>query len=403
MRFRFEHPAVVTGKWENGHVRRELVRVSADFEIAEYSSAEAPRTFTVKDSHTGLHKTFRTVDNGHYKRWAWDEPAHSFGSDSQLLRSIYNGKELDFGAIGALVSGEIKRVQKITQYREIENTSRRPLKRELEGGLDTLEVSCIKAPILKNWQWLGPDVQQEVAEWRDRISAVLANIILVDGIPHMRTFEPCHRVRHAATFSGRVGDVEADTSSVYAAEPDRTSFDPKTGLDNFGRNALMIGTHYFAATELHEAIRFAEESGWGVGNRRHEIEVHEESAVSFDYFEMEAVRHARMLHDRGGKMIASIRQEGGIDTYCGRPVDTETMRSRVEAMRTALVAWQSDRKGTDDLSAPFEALLEDVLNWGKAQPTKSTFDLEDQMNSFKLREDMAVIKLAPVMGATPCA
>ncbi|MCV9964122.1 hypothetical protein OIU34_19760 [Pararhizobium sp. BT-229] len=403
MRFSFEHPAVVTGKWENGHVRRELVRVAADFEIAEYSSEEAPRTFTVRDLSTELCKTIRTLDKGHYMRWRYDEPSSSFGSDSQLLRSIYNGKMLDFQAIGALVSDEIKRVQKITQYKEIENTSRRPLKRELEVGLDTLEVSCMKAPILKNWQWLGPDVQQELSDWRDRIGAVLANIILVDGIPHMRTFEPCHRVRHTTTFNGRVGDIEAYSALVYTAEPDRTSFDPKTGLENLGGNALMIGTHYFAATERPEAFRFAEESGWGVGSLRHEIEVHDESAVGLDFLEMETVRHARILHDRAGTMLEHVKDRDGVDIYCGQAVDTEMMRSQIEALRASLLDWQSERKGTDELASPFEDLLEHVMHWEDARPTKSSFGLPEQMASFKVREDMSPVIVAPIAGATPCA
>jgi hypothetical protein len=404
MRVTLDHPAVVTGTWENGHVRRELVRVSANFDIAECSTEEAPRSFTVRDLHTDLRKTFRTVDKKQFKRWTGDEPAHSFGPDSQLMRSLYNGKSLDFGAIGALVSDEITRVQKTSQYREIENTSRRPLKRELQGGLDTLEVSCMKAPLLKNWQWLGPDVDQEVADWRDRISSILANIILVDGIPHMRTFEPCHRVRHATTLSGRIGDVDAHLTSLYSTKPDRTSVDPETGLENLGKNALMIGSHYFAATEFEEAVAFAEESGWGVGRRQHEIDVHDESAVQFDYFEMEMVRHARMVHDLAGNMIANIRREDGADTYHGRPVNAAMMRTYLDAMRTAIVAWQSNREATDNLAEPFEALVEQVLHWEKARLTKPTFDLSDQLSSFKLREDMAEIKLSPVMGATPsCA
>lgn len=69
-----EHPAVVTGKWENGHIRRELVRVSDDFEIAEYSSEEAPRTFTVRDLRTELCKTVRTVDEGRMITPKWFAP-----------------------------------------------------------------------------------------------------------------------------------------------------------------------------------------------------------------------------------------------------------------------------------------------------------------------------------------
>lgn len=408
MRFTFEHPAVVTGTRENGNVRRELVRASADFEIAEYSTAEAPLTFTVRERSTETTKaTIRTVANGHYKKWTWDEPSCCFGSDAVLMRSLYTGKNLAFKAIRDLVYAEVARVEKLGDYRGIEHTERKPLKRELKDGLDSLSVSCMKAPILKNWQWLGPDVQAEVAAWRESVTAVLARIILVDGVPYTRSFEPCYSIMHGDVLVRRhrgPGSINAATTAVYSQEPDRISCDPATGLADMKREATLLGTQFFAATDLSEAVRFSQESGWGDdGELKNEIIVHDEAAISTDFLEMETVRHSRMLHDRAGKMVHALRHSDGVDFYCDQPVDAASMRSQIEAMRTALLSWQIERDGTDGLSTPFEDLLEHVLHWGDAQRTKTSFDLEDQMNAFKVREDMSPVTVAAFMGATPCA
>ncbi|MBY3157271.1 hypothetical protein HFO56_33645 [Rhizobium laguerreae] len=404
MRFTFNHPAVVTGTWENGHVRRELVRVAADFEIAEYSSAEAPLTFEVRDqtsNETSLR--IRTVGGRHYKRWRWDEPSTIFGTDSQFLRSLYNGRELEFSGIERLVDAEITRVKSFDHYRSIENTERRPFKREEEAGLGPLSVSCMKAPMLKNWQWLGPDAATEVADWRDRTAAILGNVAFVDGIPHVRTFEPCYRVSHAPLGSSRKGViVSVDNASFYAKEPDRTVVDPATGFEILGKNALMIGLHNFAPTEFHDLRSFCLECGWGFDDRpRQEIVTHDPSAVGLDYLEMETVRHARMLHDRAGQMIKLVVLRDGAEVFCGQPVDTHILQAQMDALRISLLSWQSDRNGTDKLAAPFEDLLEHVLHWEEARPTKATFDISDQMASFKVREDMSPVVVAPIAGATP--
>jgi hypothetical protein len=170
------------------------------------------------------------------------------------------------------------------------------------------------------------------------------------------------------------------------------------------REALLLGTQFFAATDYSEAVRFCHESGWGDdGELKNEILVHDEAAIGTDFLEMETVRHARILYDRAGKMIHGLRHTDGVDYYCDQPVASDTMGSQMEALRTALLTWQIERNGTEGLTAPFEDLLEQVLHWGQAQRTKTSFDLEDQINAFKVREDMSPVVVAPIPGATPCA
>jgi hypothetical protein len=407
MRLRLDHPAVVTGLWEDGKVRHELVRVGADFEFAEYSSAEAPLSFEVRDPHQNetVNKV-RTIGGRHFQRWKHDEPSCAFGSDANLMRSLYHGKQLDFRTIESLVEAEIQRVRRMNGDRGIENTNRKPLKRELLDGLETVAVSCMKAPLLKNWQRLGADVSEEVKRWHDLIAEVLANIVLVDGAPYVRTFEPCYRVEHPTAFGGRFAtgaSISANNAHDYAKEPDRLVINPETGFERLGELALVLGFQNFAATDLNDAIRFCQESGWHFnGNQKHEIIVHDSTAIGIDYLEMETARHARMLHQRAEWMIKEVRKREGTDVYCGEPVDVAVMRTQIDAVRSSLLLWQTDRTRIHDLAAPFEDLLEHSLHWEDAQPTKSTFDHADQMEAFKLREDMVPIRVSPITGATLC-
>ncbi|MCS4090212.1 hypothetical protein [Rhizobium sp. BK176] len=405
MRFNFNHPAVVTGTWENGNIRRELVRVAAEFEIVEYSDAEAPRTFDVHDRWQDQNVRIRTVGGRHYKRWRWDEPHAAFGPESQLIQSLYNGKELDFAGIEAMLDSEVTRVKTIDAYRGIENTDRKPLKREAQAGLSSLAVSGMKAPILKNWQWLGPDTESEVATWRERISAMLANIAFVDGIPHVRTFEPCYQVSRTQLGSGSGVLVSVENARFYAKEVDRTLVDPKTGFEILGKNALMIGAHNFSPLEFQDLRRFCVDAGWGSDDSpRYDIVTHDTDAVGIDYLEMETVRHARILHDHAGRMLKnSVKRDDGVEVYYGQQVDTHRMLAQLEALRVAILRWQSERNGTDHLAAPFEDLLDHVLHLTDSQFGKPAFGITEQMESFGVREDMAPVVVAPVAGATPCA
>jgi hypothetical protein len=409
MRFTFNHPAVVTGTWDNGDVRRELVRVGADFEIAEYSSAEAPLSFTVRNrSSQETSSSIRTVASGHHKKWTRDEPSCGFGSDAVLMQSIYTGNHLAFKAIRDLVYDEVRRVYSAVDYRGIQNTDRKLLKREIKEGLDSLSVSCMKAPMLRNWQWLGSDVENEVASWRQNIADLFARIILVDGVPYTRCFEPCYGVFHADTI-GRINQandlIRTSTTAIYSEEPDRVSYDTQTGLNIMKREAFVLGSHFFAATDYDDAVRFIQESG-GIANGeiKNEIIVHDPSAVMTDFLEMETVRHARIVHDRAQKLVHALqRDEDGVCFYNGQEVDAEIMCSQIKNMETALVTWQEDKIGIDALSAPFEELLEHVLHWSDSQWVNSSYDLEAQMDAFKLREDMSPVTVPAFAGATPGA
>nr|WP_250807451.1 hypothetical protein [Neorhizobium tomejilense] len=400
MRIRFEHPAVVTGTWENGHVRRELVRVPTEFEILEFTDDEAPLSFTVVDDASGeVMQSYRTVGGRQYKAWRWDKPDNLFYDESNLMNSVYTGAQFEFRGLADILKEEVRRVAKITQYRNIENAERKPLKREEAMGFSPQAVSCKKAPVLKGWQWLGPDTKEEVAEWHAKTAAIFSKIILVEGYPHVLSFEPCYRLTASGTSRGnRSGPASPGVASlaVYGGNLDGPVIDPATGFEGLSAQALLVGEQFFAANDRDGMKQFAEESGWGTDERPSEtITVYHEGSVTADFLELETVRHARILYDRARLMVSRLRTVDSVEQYSDRPIDKADMLDGMEQLRVAILDWQARRNGTEHLAAPFENLLAEMIRWEEGRQKINSFDLLDQVKAFRVREDMTDVTFIP--------
>ncbi|MBY3151439.1 hypothetical protein HFO56_03425 [Rhizobium laguerreae] len=406
MRIRFEHPAVVSGTWDSGQVRRELVRVASGFEIKELSEAEAPRSFDVIAAGGTLHE-YRTVGGRHYKKWTLDMGVEQFNPDSNIMGSIYTGKNLDFPVLTDLLKAEIRETRKHSGPAHIENTERPVLKRESRAGLDSRAVALIKAPILKRWQWLGPETDAEIADWRSRTAEVLEKIIMVEGCLHTLSYEPCYRLNASGTSTHiRRGPAHLVTHNmaVYGNQLKGRPVDPNTGLENLGYLALLLGDQFFGANERDEAVEFAKASGWGLSDQGMEtIVVHDDRGPSADVLELETVRHARMVYEGARLMIEQTRRVNRVDQYSGRPVDKNTMRQTMEGLRQAILEWQNARSGVDGLAAPFEDLLAEIMRWEDGNRKLNGFDLIDQITAFKIREDMADVTVVTVPWSAPTA
>jgi hypothetical protein len=405
MRIRFDHPAVITGHWENGHIRRELVRVPAEFEIHELSDEEAPRSFTVLDDASGATiREYRCFEGRHYKRWDLDKTQGVFKPESHILNSVYSGIGLDFPGLADILKDEINKVRKISDYRDIENTDRQRTKKETVLGLDSRSVALMKAPMLKRWRWVGGNVNAEVDDWRNRTAEVFNKFILVNGQAYTLTFEPCYRVNASGTTENRTGlaQLSSSTVAVYGKDVRGPVHDTQTGFEKLGLMGLILGDQYFSANDRDTAVQFAEYSGWGLNDKGGEtIVVHNEAMTSDDFMELETIRHAYILYDRASLMVGRVRHVDGRDQYSGRYVDKEEMVAGLENLRHAILEWQTARDGTDNLASPFESILAEMMRWEEGSPKINTFDLIDQIKAFKVREDMAVVKITPRSWGAP--
>jgi hypothetical protein len=395
MRIRFDHPAVVSGVWHNGSVRRELVRVAADFEIRELSDREAPRSFTVNVEGTPLHE-FRTVGGRHYKKWVLDGPQDTLAPDSNLMKSLYTGGNVDFPVLTDVLKSEIRETRKHSGPAQIENTERTVLKRESKFGFDSRSVALLKAQHLRRWPWLGTETDDEVADWRERTAAVFDRIILVDGHAYTHSYEPCYRLVSSGASHARRGPAELvpHDMSVYGKALKGRQTDANTGLETLGYLGLVLGDQYFAANDMDGIAEFAEASGWGLKPSGQTIVVHNDAELSGDFTELETVRHARLVLDGARVTVSLVKGQNRMQyQYEGRAVDKLAMERKMESLRKAIVTWQDERSGTDRLVAPFEDLFAEIVQWQDGRPKRNAFDLQDQIKAFRVREDLADVNV----------
>ncbi|MCS4089206.1 hypothetical protein [Rhizobium sp. BK176] len=405
MRIRFDHPAVVSGEWHNGDVRRELVRVAADFEIKELSEREAPRSFTVDVNGTVLSE-YRMVGGRHYKKWIFDQQQDIREPASNLMKSLYTGANIDFPVLTDILKSEIRETRKLHGPAQIENTERSVLKRELQDGFDSRAIALLKAPHFKKWQWLGRDADAEIADWRERTAGVFDKIILVDGCPHLLSYEPCYRLVHAGTSQPRRGPAELvpHDVAVYGKTLKDRQTEANTGLETLGYLGLVLGAQFFAASDMEGIATFAEASGWGMRHIGQTIVIHNEAEPFGDFMELETVRHARIVLDGARVMIGQVKGQNHLQyQYHGRQVDKLAMQRKMECLRQAIVAWQDERNGIDGLVAPFEDLWTEIVQWDDGRPKRNAFELEDQVKAFRVREDLASVNVVTVPWISPLA
>ena len=390
MLIKFEHPAIVSGRWENGHPRHDLVRVTTDIEIAEYTRAEAPETFTVIDGKTReALRSVSSVGQRHYKRWDYDSDARWAVTGGELRNHLFM-KNGDFRSILFRVDEAVKEIRKTSRYRDVENTERTLLKRQIKAGWSSLGMACLKAPTLKNWKWLDNDTDAQVEHWRGVVRNVMSNIISIDGVPYTRSFEPLYELDCLKRFPR----ITQYSSYVFTGLPDPEPA-PGSRLFHLPSSSLTVGRHYFSPLDLEGAEAIAAETGCRISGPEQVILVHDEDAVGIDHLEMETVRHARMLYDAGIKMREIALSAGG--RYCGTEVDMAVMAAETSSLADAIVDWQENRD-IDRLSQPFETLFDRVVEWGELQSVKTSYDLVDQINTFRLRQDATPISI-PAYGA----
>jgi hypothetical protein len=395
MRIRFDHPAVVSGVWHDGSPRRELVRVASDFEIRELSDTDAPRSFTVDVEGSTLQE-FRTLGGRQYKKWALDGPRDPLAAESNLMKSIYTGGSLDFPVLTDVLKAEIRETRKHSGPAQIENTDRKVLKREATLGFDSRAVALLKAQNLRRWQWLGTETDAEVADWRERTAAVFDRIILVDGHAYTHSYEPCYRLVNAGATRALRGPASLvpQDRSVYGNSLKGRQTDGNTGLETLGYLGLVLGDQYFAANDMDGIAEFAEASGWGLKQSGQTIVVHDDADTSGDFTELETVRHARLVLDGARVLVSQVKGQNPTQYHFeGRAVDKLAMEQKMERLRCAIVTWQDERNDTDGLTAPFEDLYAEIVQWQDGRPKRNMFDLQDQIKAFRIREDLSDVNV----------
>lgn len=399
------YPAIVTGHATDGSVRRELVRVPSHFEIAEVSASDLPLSFVVNGTFfDGRVSEVRSAKGEHYERWTHDAPSVALAGSLRL--SLYTGKNIDFRPLTDVVRTEIAKLALDSHTPGVSGSavgriSVVPTKRELSQGLDPFSSSCMRAPLLRNWRWLGPDAESELADWKAKTQAVLSNIVIVDGNPHVRCFEPCYEVVHPARSNFRKeASVYPGRARAYSRFVDCAVTDPETGLAAMGAYEGWSDRHFFPAHDKGDILRFVSDMGWNrqpIPNGR--IDVLATEPPFLDYAEMEAVRFGKLLLQSAMQKEESFSRKDGGPWY-GEAVNVDELSGQIGALRSALLDWQDGKRGAEIIAAPFEALLEHMEFIHEASHAIREGSLLEKIDAFKVREDSGAVRIPAVFGAT---
>lgn len=406
MRIEFEHPAIVGGKGDDGASKHALVRIKSDIEIAELTEADAPVALVIQ--RDGMPSEYlRHIEGKLYKHIAY-----AFGvddviaPDSLLYRHLIAGSStsFDFDPFWMTIKENAHEISLANNCLPVENLYRKRLLREAQAGYTEVGKACLTAPTLRKWRWLASDVDHQLELWREIAREKLANVVLVDGMPHVRCFEPCYVLTQKGRRSATVGQTSRRAFQREIHRHDHSN----DGLELMWKGALELGSHYFSALDIEGMKAFAQELGWAVVSATPgHIKVLDESAVSTDFFDIETVRHARILMECGEHIVRYLD-----DQAISR--DDDSLRALENSYRLAIgnlhrevISWQDKRDGVEALFEPISALESLILEWGPRDQNKTQRNPNDdeileyvnvdgvksQIAAYRLREEQATVHL----------
>lgn len=394
MKIEFTHPAVVTGAIDAATPHRLLVRVKSTFEIAEYASSDLTPAFTVEKKLADVNVT-RLDDmlfDDQVPLAARADPAELewevVGRDRTGFHGLY--KTVDYFLAARQLSVYAQAAG--GYHREsVRGTWDKVTKKDIALGLQSnLAKACLTATPLRNWRWLGADVDEQLAFWRGEAEKTLSNVIAVDGLYRWRTFEPCYLAYTPV-------NVSPSSTGVYARQVHEKTYSA-LGLENMGDHATDPGLHYFSALDRDAASDFLAEArseerphSKRPATRTKGIVVHDDTTVSDDFQERETVRAARLAIEHVSKAL-------------GRQMDDDPQLAVQAALFKATVdlvkRWQEGGKDADGALASARDLLDSMLHVAPgydAKPRSKLYGVLDHLRLLELREATAPVSIPGFM------
>ncbi|MBY3432863.1 hypothetical protein HFN89_01565 [Rhizobium laguerreae] len=397
MRVKFAHPVIVSGRNPDGSPKAELCRMESEFEVPEYTWDDAPVALVA----SGLSRPseyFHIHGNKLYKAFPDGKADGHFAAGGQLFYSLHNGnaRHVHFEPFYETVDREASRLEDDSGYALRVNVRRDLLKREAKARMREVTKACLNAPMLRKWNWLSPDADREIENWRSIAAEKIANIILVKGVPSLRAFEPCYVLN--TTYGAP--QIQIDSKHIYANQVHMVD-KQDDGLEILGDDATQLGRHYFAASDYEGAVAFANTIGWRlVPSQKPDIRILKEDAVCDDFDVQETVRHARLLLTAIGtiEFQERTRKNSEVDTNLDSKV--ADLLSGAKTLKDEVLSWQSRRDEVDGVRRELTRLAEQAREYGSIPIVvgRSKFDalssgLKGQLGQFVLRSDQAEVSL----------
>lgn len=292
MRIQMEHPAIVSRrKRSDDEADYALVKTISDIDVMELSSGEA--NVAVLIHHHGADTTVRRVGTNFYKSMD-TMSAKGLALGKNMAMSIITQERYHFQSFMRKIQDEAISLAKDNDpfLSNVANLVKQTTRREEKKGITANTKAYEKAPVLGTQTWLTPDADEEVATWARLFEEHMENVVLVDGIVHVRCFEPC--------YSMTLYDDAFSQDVVYArfAKPTLDYVDRRKVRDipELGLGGDQLVTQHFSLLESDVALEFS--AHFGVKKQMDEyrntkgVTVVDPAAMSPDFLHEETVRLA---------------------------------------------------------------------------------------------------------------
>jgi hypothetical protein len=308
MRIEMQHPAIVTRrKRYRGEPDFAMVNTVSPIEVADYALGDAPAVLIVH--HGAGDTTYRSLDGKLFKQLDFMS-ATALRPDAEMADALASHTSVThFGSFMDIVEAWAITLE-TTEHPDVSNVSFLDVrlgKRERNSGIHHLMKAFQMAPPLAKQAWLDIAAPREVAEWRDRFEEFMGNVALVDGIVHVRCFEPCYRMRLGL---GKRYNIEIDNMNVMSRWLGAGVRVDSRGIPELGEEWRAVDWHNFSLTERDRAVELADQFGFSdeivdVSHNRG-VTIIEPSALSGDFVKEEAYRLAVVALDTADKIANEV-------------------------------------------------------------------------------------------------
>lgn len=261
MLFELEHPIIVTRRKRSASdPQYALVRARSPIHVRDYALSDV-QTAAIMHHGNGS-TTYRKIDGHFYKQMDY-MPATALAAGSDMAEALIGRRtQFEFGAFMDRVRQAALELsdETLTLFKNVAYLDR-PLTRQeqRQPSANSLLKAFAKAPELAGQLWLGREADTQKEEWATRYSDFLENVAIVDGVVHVRCFEPCLTMR----LSPRSGTRYVGYSRLSYMEQHLgggRSVD-RRGVPYFGTGGDEEGVRYFSLNERERAGIIADELG----------------------------------------------------------------------------------------------------------------------------------------------
>ncbi|MBY3157165.1 hypothetical protein HFO56_33110 [Rhizobium laguerreae] len=372
-----------------------MAKVTSTVEVADYAFGDTQTAAIL--SHGAGDTTYRRIGDHLYK--ALDHmPVHALKPGSDMARTLVGrSSAFDFGSFMTVVENAALDLASETApgFTNVAYAGRALSRRDKPSSGLTAQLKAFdKSPQMG---MAGGD--EELGEWSRRFGEFMENIALVDGVVHVRSFEPCYRInlRPPETRS-----LDLDRMRVMEKWLGGGRQLDGRGIPLLGSDWELADNRYFSLNERERAVELADQLGftreWLAGSHTVAVTVADPASLSSDFIKEETYRLAVAALDVADVVANEIAgfsysNVTGRDALAARldeiGAPERNLRALVETMDDA------DENALDQMTKDLASTLMregEILNPGTARRISS---LESALEFLDLRRDSMPVALLP--------